>query len=281
MSNLPFSIYNDTVSSVSNSSTAGLGLVNAPFTTTPTVKNLVAGTNVNLTDDSDTITISASGAGGTVNLKFGEIALAANTPSYGVTGTVDSTTDTITLDSSCAGNVGDTNVTLPSIANWMTPLPTMSTFVDNIGTMCCGKYLAVKAATDIREGEVVSFTGDNFEVTQCGTGNYMSINTGVLGVSLTSAVAGESVYVCVSGFCTVYGSEVISSNTGGSVIAMSSNPDVDGVAQYVNGLARTENQLVGILIKGDVAPSGGGPTPPTGAVAKYLIWLTPGLMNTS
>lgn len=279
MSNLPFSIYNDNVISVSNSSTAGLGLVNPPFTTTPTVKTLVAGANVNLTNDSDTITISASGAGGTVNLKFGEVSLPSNTSYYGLNGTVDVPTDTITLDSSCAGNISDTNVTLSSII--MTPLPTMSSFVNNIGTMCCGKYLAVKAAVAIREGEVVSFTGDDFEVTQCGTSDYLSTSMGVLGVSLNSAGVGETVYVCVSGFCTVYGSEVFGPNTGGSLIAMSSNPNIDGIAQYVNGLARTQNQLVGILIKAEAAPSGGGPTPPTGAVAKYLIWLNQGLMNTS
>lgn len=63
------------------------------------------------------------------------------------------------------------------------------------------------------------------------------------------------------------------------IVSIMSN--VDGIAQYVNGLARTQNQLVGILVKADVAPSGGGPAPPAGAVAKYLIWLNPGLMNTT
>ena len=55
-----------TVLSVNNTGLGDESLVIAPFTSTPTIKHITAGTNVNLVSDADQITINSTNPGGTV-----------------------------------------------------------------------------------------------------------------------------------------------------------------------------------------------------------------------
>ena len=216
-----------------------------------------------------------------------------NTPTnayYGIVSNVSG--GTITLDTSCVGNISGTVTGLPS--GVMVDKPKIATFENNLGTMCCGKYIIVLADEDIREGVVVSFATTAGRVTPTVSNDTYYVtgsNRAVLGVTLNKAAQGEILYVCVSGFCTVYAVPELDTAAPGLMVVMSGgvlNP-APGLTMFANVNSQTQNQLVGHMI--DSAAAQASPAPPTfppvspggqsSAQGKYLIWLNPGAVNFS
>ena len=233
--------------------------------------------------DVSQITVDAAGritsaTSGTI--ASGSLAIPSN-PSYGIVGNISG--GIITVDSSCVGNITGTSATLP--AGVITATPQMATFVNNVGTMCCGKYVVVQANAAIREGIVVSFATVAGRVTPTVSNDtYGGLNKAVLGVTLNNAAAaGDPLFVCVSGFCTVY---TVSQTTSSprTMVVMSGGvlTAIPGIVMFANSNSATQNQLVGQLLESSVAPTGGGPAvPPGGVDGKYLIWLNQGAINFS
>ena len=120
---------------------------------------------------------------------------------------------------------------------------------------------------------------------------YGGSNRAVLGVTLNKAdAAGDTLYVCVSGFCTVYSVPQTAATVGAMVVMSGGSSGLaptPGLTMFANQNSQIQNQLVGQMLDSQAVQS--NPPPPSfppvvpggqsSAEGKYLIWLNPGAIN--
>jgi hypothetical protein len=189
------------------------------------------------------------------------------------------------LDVSCIGNISGAVAAGPAPFT-IDAVPTISTFAGGFNHLALGKYMlaTVAAGVTVRAGHVVTFaaTATGYEVRLCAIAGTSEASAGsqVFGVALNDASAGAQVYVCVSGFCTVWGNTIVGGpfpnvTTAGSLVLVST---AAGLAR-INTSSSSNQSNVGILVSAWdlVSPPSPVVVPaPAGATARYIVWVRPG-----